>query len=823
MMRFLSILSACFLVCACADPLRAQTTVAVVADPPSLTLSGPNSRHLLLIHEKLPDGSLVDLTRSAKYTPLDVKIVSVASNGLVRGLSDGQSSIQVEVRGRTLAVPVKVSNTAQARNYHFENDIVPLLGRYGCNSSGCHGKAEGQNGFKLSVFGFDPAADYTALLKEGRGRRVFASAPEKSLLLMKAAGQVPHGGGLRIPANSEAYETLRSWIAAGTPIGEANAPRVESIRIEPAERVLALHSGQQLRVMARYSDGRDIDVTSLARFQTNNETVAIVGTEGYALTTDVPGEAAIMAAFMNEVAGFRVMVPRVKSGHFPKLKANNFIDPLVDAKLRKLNVNPSEPVDDYTFVRRVFLDIIGTLPTPDEVRKFIKDPAADKRTKLVDALLERPEYADYWALKWSDLMRVERGALGHKRAYAYYRWIRESIGENKHYDSFVRELVAAEGLIDEVPAANFYRVANKPGDAANSITQVFLGIRIACAECHHHPYDRWAQDDYYRISAYFAPLSVSKIAGVDALLGSGDSFARNPRTGQNLSASPLGARVESPSAASHLLGIKQLANDGKGDQRKVLADWLVSPRNPWFARNLVNRYWSEFFGRGIVDPVDDVRATNPPSNPELLDALAKHFGEVNYDLKKLIRTIVLSRTYQTSSKPNDTNARDEQNFSRALFRKPDAEALLDMITQTLGVPEKFDGMPLGTRAIQLWDSKTKNYFLKTTGRPSRSTVCECERASEPNLSSVLHLLNGDTLSSKIQHENGIVARFARQFNNDDALIEELYMLFYSRLPGDLEKKTVRDYFQKVGAGNRRRCIEDVAWAFLNTKEFMFNH
>jgi Protein of unknown function (DUF1549)/Protein of unknown function (DUF1553) len=822
MMRFPTFLSACFLGCACVCPLAAQSPAEIIADPLSLVLSGPNSRQHLLIHEKLPDGSLVDQTRSATYTPLNAKTVSVASNGLVRGLSDGQTTIRVEARGRVLTVPVKVTGVAQIRSYHFENDIVPLLGRFGCNSSGCHGKAEGQNGFKLSVFGFDPAADYVALLKEARGRRVMPSAPERSLILTKPSGQVAHGGGLRIPANSEAYEMLRGWIAAGAPMGDANAPRVESIRIEPPERVLALHSSQQLRVMARYTDGRNIDVTTLARFQTNNDVVAVVGSDGWVQSTDVPGEAAIMAAFMNEVASFRVMVPRVKSGEFPKLKVNNFIDTLVDAKLKKLNINPSEGIDDYTFIRRVFLDIIGTLPTPDETRKFIKDAAADKRAKLVDALLDRSEYADLWALKWSDLLRVERGTLGHKRAYAYYRWIRESFETNKGFDSFVRELLTAEGPIDEVPAANFYRVANKPGDAANSITQVFMGIRIACAECHHHPYDRWGQDDYFRMSAFFSPISMSKVAGVDALMANADSLARNPRTGQSLTASPLGVRVPSFSASVHLLGVKQLASDGKGDQRRLLAEWLVSPRNPWFARNLVNRNWSEFFGRGIVDPVDDVRATNPPSNPELLDALAKHFDDINYDLKKLIKTIVLSRTYQTSSKPNDTNMKDEQNFSRSLFRKPDGEVVHDMITQTLGVPEKFEGMPLGTRAIQLWDNKVKNYFLKTLGRPSRTTVCECERASEPNLSAVLHVLNSDNLSAKLQHENGMVARFARQFNDDEALIEEMYLLFFSRPPRAEEKPPVLDYLKKIGAGNRRRAIEDIAWAFVNTKEFMFN-
>ncbi len=796
------------LLIATAPVLRAAEP-GVVVDPPALALSGPKAQHYLLVHERLPDGSVHDLTRTAKYQVADQRIASVASNGLVRGRADGRTVIRVEANGQTRSVEVTVTDAAQTRAYHFENDIVPLLSRYSCNSSGCHGKAEGQNGFKLSVFGFDPVADYAALVKEARGRRVLPTAPERSLLLTKASGQVAHGGGNRIPRNSDAFDTIRGWIAAGMPVGDKDAPRVESVRVEPAERILSMVGEQQLRVIARYSDGRERDVTTQARFQSNNDAVAVVSAEGVVRTLDVPGEAAVMAGFLNEVSTFRLVVPRPGKVDFPKLPVNNFIDPLVDAKLKKLNMMPSGAVDDNTFVRRVFLDIIGTLPTPAEVRAFVKDTKADKRARLVDALLARPEYDDYWALKWADVLRVDRSVLGHKRAYAYYRWILDSIAANKPFDRFAREILTAEGPLDETPQANFFRVVPKPGEAASAFSQVFLGVRIACAECHHHPYDRWSQDDYYQMSAYFTPVSMRKIASADSIVVSGDFSARNPRTNVTLPASPLGA--------------KSLATDAKGDQRQLLAEWLVSPQNPFFARNIVNRYWAHFMGRGLIDPIDDMRSTNPPSNPELLDALAKNFQDSKFDVKKLIQAIALSRVYQTESKPNSTNERDEQNYSRSLMRRVDAEVLLDMVCQVLGVPEKYESLPLGTRAIQLWDSKVRHYFLKTFGRPARVSSCECERSDEANIAQVLHLLNSELISTKLQHEGGTVVKLLAQFGDDTKLTEEIYMIFLSRPPTETEQKAVTEHVRRNGAGKRRQAFEDVAWALLNSKEFMFNH
>lgn len=791
--------------CALPSVGSAGEVVGLRVDPPSLTLTGPDGRYSLLISGQLADGRSIDLTRSARIVNPSEKVVRVAGH-TVRGVGDGETTLKVEAAGRTVVVPVRVSGFTTRRDFHFENDIEPLFGRHGCNSAGCHGKAEGQNGFKLSVFGSDPGADYAALVKEGRGRRVFAASPGQSLLLRKAAGQVPHGGGTRWAVGSDSYETVRGWVAAGTPVGRADAPTVERIRVEPAERLMDMRAGQQLRVMATYTDGRAIDVTAEARFQTNNEGVAGVAGDGLVTTGDVPGEAAVMASFANEVAVFRVLVPRTGAVEFPTLPQVNFIDTLVDAKLRKLNVVPSGPTTDEEFLRRVLLDVAGTLPTAAEVRAFLADGGRAKRERVVEDLLHRDGYADLWALKWADVLRVDRQALGPQRAYAYYRWIRSAVAENRPFDEFARELVTADGPLDEVPAAAFYKVVAKPGEAANTLSQVFLGVRIACAECHHHPADRWTQTDYYGMAAFFTPVAVRKVGPMEAVTVQGEATAKHLRTGASVHAVALGAKPAT----------------GLVDRRAELAAWLTAPGNPYFARNLVNRVWAHFLGRGLVEPVDDVRSTNPPSNPDLLDALAKSFVESKYDVKALVRLICASRVYQTSSAPNATNAKDEQNYSRALFKRPDAEVLLDMVTHVTGVPEKFDGFPLGTRATQLWDSKVGHYFLKAFGRPSRTSACECERAGEPNIAQVLHLLNSDFIDTRLRHDGGNFAKWVRTIPADDKLIEELWLTTLGRLPTPAETKKATDHLGAKGQA-RREAVEDLAWALLNTKEFVFNH
>lgn len=786
-----------------------DTIVDIQSSPSSIELRGPQSSYTILVEGRTITGNVVDLTSEAQFRSAASQVATVSNAGFVRAIADGASEIVVEAAGKTLHVPVKVQGSAEPRRFNFENDIVSLFSKFGCNSSGCHGKAEGQNGFKLSVFGFDPAADYAAIIKEARGRRVFPSAPESSLLLAKVCGAVVHGGGVRIPRASSEYETIRAWIAAGLPFGGASDPHVTAIRIEPQERVLAMHGKQQLRVIATFSDGRAADVTAHAKYQTNQDDLASVNATGLVTASDVPGEVAIMASYLNAIDVFRAVVPRgEKRGKFPQLAVHNFVDPIVFRKLEKLNIEPSELASDAEFLRRVNLDIIGTLPTSDEARRFLNDQRPERRIKLVDELLERPEFADYWALKWADLLHVDRQALGHKYAYRYYQWIRDSLAGNKPLDRFARELLTAEGPLKEVGAANFYKVVTKPGEEASALSQVLLGVRIACAQCHHHPFDRWSQTDYFGMQAFFTALSIEKSPAGELLSAGSDTPTKHPRTGETINA--------------HALGTTMPAASPRGDRRQQLADWLTAPENPWFARNLANRVWGHFLGRGLVEPIDDVRATNPPTNPELLDALAKHLVDSRFDLKQLIRAITASRVYQTSSRPNATNERDEQNYSRALFKRIDAEVMLDMVCQTTGVPERFTGMPAGTRAIQLWDSKVPHYFLKLFGRPLRVTACECERNTEPGVAQILHIMNSPEIQAKLNHDGGYLARLVRQKADDSAIIDDLYLTFYSRFPTTVERERALEHLGKE-ANQRRQAVEDLAWSMLNTLEFVFNH
>lgn len=793
--------------------------VRLTVDPATVTLTGPESRFQLLVGGQTHDGRIVDLTRDARYESDAPETVSVSITGVVRGLSDGTGTIQVTAVGREASVRVAVRDSATRRQFHFENDVVPILSKFGCNSAGCHGKAEGQNGFKLSVFGFDPAADRAALLKESRGRRIFPAAPRQSLLLEKVSGTVPHGGGVRIRRGSPEYRTLLGWIEAGTPKGAANAPRVVSIDVTPDERRMSSSGGQQLRVLARYSDGRDVDVTHLARYSSNNDPLATVDEFGYVRAGEIPGDVAVMASYMGAVDVFTALIPREFKANtpaeppHPDLPTNNFIDRLVDAKLKKLGIVPSGMCSDADFLRRVYLDLIGTLPTAGEARAFLDDDRPDKRARLVEELLQRPEYADFWALKWADLLRVDRQALGHKGAYNYYRWIRRSFAENKPYDQFVRELLTAEGTLAEAPAGHLYEVVKDAGQLSSTLSQVLLGVRIECAQCHHHPFDRWSQSDYYGMQAFFTQVGFKQSPQGPLLGAFGNPVTRHPRTGEEIYAHPLG--TENPSSSP------------EGDRRRLLAAWMTSPQNPWLARNLVNRVWAHMLGRGLIEPVDDVRSTNPPTNPELLEELSRHFVEHDYDVHELIRTIAASRTYQLSTTPNETNEQDSQNYSRALFKRLDAEVLLDAVCQTTGVAEKFDGLPAGYRAIQLWDSQVPHYFLKLFGRPTRATPCECERTVEPSVAQVLHILNSPQIQSKLSHAAGRARELVRRFPSADqesnaALIEELYLTFYSRYPTEDERAATLAYLAENGQ-HRQRAAEDVAWSLMNTVEFLFNH
>jgi hypothetical protein len=741
-------------------------------------------------------------------------LVSVFANA--NASAQSPSSPSSAASSAAAAAPAASSPAAASPSsirFNFENDIVPILSKFGCNTSGCHGKAEGQNGFRLSVFGSDPELDFRALTMEGRGRRVFPAAPDRSLLLLKMSGRMPHGGGVRIEPDRLEYRILRDWIAAGLPFGSPDDPQVERIEMEPLERVLSAGAVVPLRVTAVWSDGRRTDATSLATFQSNQESIARVDGNGVVTAGQLPGSAAVMASYLGHVALFQAMVPRGEplpadlATAAQALPRFNFIDRLVDERLAKLGIAPSPIADDSRFLRRLTLDLLGRLPTADESRRFLADTDPARRERVIDELLERPEFNDYWALYWADQLRVDRETLGHKAAYEMYRWIRDSLAERKPLTQFAVELLAAEGPLADVPAGNLFKVASQPGDAAATVSQVFLGIRIACAQCHHHPYDRWSQNDYFGMTAFFAQLQRRPSPLGEVLVAEGDPATTHPRTGKRV--------------AAHALGTVEPEKDPVGDRRLVLAQWLASETNPWFSRNLANRVWARMIGRGLVEPVDDFRETNPPSHPELLDGLARELVEHRFDLRSLVRTIARSRVYQQSTATNVTNANDEQNFSRAPLRRLEAEVLLDAVSQVTGVPEKFDGAPRGTRAVQLWDSRVDHYFLSLFGRPVRKTACACERIDAPSVAQVLHLLNSDRVHAKLTHEAGAIARLVRGSLDDQRLIEELYFAFYSRPPTAEERNNATEYLRT--ASDRRQAAEDLAWTLLNTIEFAFNH
>ena len=784
-----------------------EAVVEISTDPAAIELRQRHDRCRVLVTGRTATGRMIDLTREARFAEIPSDFVSLDGHGVIQARADGAGLIQVVARGLTYPLKVHVSECSIPREFSFERDVTPLLNRFGCNGSGCHGKAEGQNGFKLSVFGYDPKADYRAMIQESRGRRVFHAAPARSLIVQKMSGVTPHGGGARIKEGTLEYRTVLDWIAAGSPFGNGTNRVLTKIRMSPGERVLGLNANQALRVEAVYADGRITDVTQLAQFQSNNESVARVDENGLISTGETPGQAAIMARFLDSMAICDILIPRsAPTVAFDPMPKRNFIDEFVERRLRKLNVHPSELASDSEFLRRAHLDIIGTLPTAMEARQFLSETNSNRRARLVEGLLSRSEYVDFWASKWADLLRVDRQLLGHRDAYAYYSWIRSRLSDNVPFDRMVRELVSAEGPVDEAPQANFFKLFKRPGDIASTLSQAFLGVRIACAECHHHPYDRWSQNDYYGLQAYFESVGLRKGLMGDEVRFQGKSESKNPRTGDLVRAHPLGESLPD--------------QPNSGDLRRGLAAWLTSPENPWFARNVANRFAAHFFGRGLVEPVDDVRATNPPSDPDLLDALARHFTEVKFDLKALIRTVTDSRTYQLSSQPNETNDQDEQNYSRALFKRMPAEVLLDAVCQTTGVPEKFAGVPAGYRAIQVWDSDVSHYFLKLFGRPVRKTVCECERNGEASIAQVLHLLNSPQLQGKLAHEAGTVARLSRSHRDNRALLEELYLTFYSRFPTDEERLAFERYFS---GKSRREAAEDIAWSMLNSLEFVFNH
>jgi hypothetical protein len=783
--------------------------------PEQITLRGRDDQQRLLVTGVI-NGRPVDLSRQASFRADPPQVLQASADGLLTPGADGVATITATVNGHTATATVRVLDGGRHLPVTFERDVLPILSHAGCNAGACHGKARGQNGFQLSLLGFDPGFDYNAIAKEARGRRVFPAAPRQSLILAKPAAQLAHGGGKRLEPGDGHYEILLRWIEQGLPRADENAPTLERIAVSPTERILDSGAEQQLLVTAYDSDGVARDVTHLTTFQSNESTIAGVSPAGLLKAGPVPGEVAVMARFMNKFAVCRVLIPLpgdVSPGLYEQLPRSNFIDGHVWSQLQRLGITPSEPASDAAFLRRAYLDVIGRLPTPAEMQAFLADTATDKRAKLIDRLLERPEYADFWANKWADLLRPNPYRVGIKAVHTFDSWLRDAFRRNKPYDQLVRELLTAKGSTFRNGAVVVFRDRREPAEITPMLSQLFLGIRLECAKCHHHPFEVWGQDDFYGLAAYFARIGRKGTGLSPPISGGEESFfataageVKHPDSGKVIPPKPLFGEAA--------------ALDDERDPREVVADWMVSEKNPYFARVIVNRVWADLMGRGLVDPVDDLRATNPPSNPPLLDALADDFVKNGYDLKKLIRTITTSYVYGLSSLPNERNLADTRNYSRHYRQRLRAEVLLDAISDITQMPEDFAAMPPRSRAMELWTVRAQSVFLDSFGRPDPNQDPPCERTSDTTVVQVLHLMNAPNLHRKVTAENGRAAALAASEQSPAEIVDELYALVYSRPPTEVERAVGVRVFHQTGV-SRRQATEDLLWALLNTPEFLF--
>lgn len=776
----------------------------------AVIVSGRDGAQQLIATAELVDGQLRDITREATYHVNPAEIIKVDSSGHVTPMAEGDATVQVEYAGKTSSVQISVSHFEVDLPINFTNDVVPLFTKHGCNGGGCHGKASGQNGFRLSLLGFEPQEDYEFLMKEGRGRRLFPAAPDRSLLLQKAIGAAPHGGGQRMEFDSPPYRVLRRWVSQGMPFGSASDPTVVGIEVFPKMRTMVPGDSQQIVVTAHFSDGTFRDVTRMTKLESNDAEMAEVSPHGLVKTEEQTGNVAIMAIFQGHVDVFRATLPL--GAQIEQLPPEvNYVDKLVFKQLKTLGLPPSVVCDDSTFLRRTAITIAGRLPTLAETTAFLDSDSPKKRQKWIDELLDSSEYADNFATKWSSVLRNKRDNNDDRRAtFAFYRWIRDSLYENLPYDEFVRSIVTASGDIGLHPPVAWYRQVKDKSALVEDTAQLFLGLRIQCARCHHHPFEKWSQKDYHGFSAFFSRIGRKKtqFRNQDQIVHKfGNATAKNPKTGETLLPTGLAAKPVSPEPYL--------------DPRHELADWMVSPNNPFFAKALVNRYWKHFFGRGLVDPEDDMRVTNPASNPELLEALADDFVNSGYDLKNLVRTIASSSTFQLAAHPNDYNQKDKQNFSRFYPKRLDAEVLLDAIDTVTGVQTNFSGMPAGTKAIQLPDNGFNSYFLTVFGRPEGSSACECERSTDASLAQSLHLLNSKDVLGKVSNDNGQAAKFAKDKRTIEEKINEIYLIALSRKADKDELRIASTYV--LSKPNAREGFEDVVWALINTKEFLFNH
>ncbi len=762
-----------------------------------------------------------DLTHAVRYTSADPKIAQVISPGRILAVADGQTTVTIEHQGLKVTVPVQVTGIVEQPDFDFHQTILPVLSKHSCNAGSCHAAQYGQGGLKLSVFGFDPAADFTALTRERQARRVNRLMPEESLLLLKPTMTISHGGGQRLEVGSIDYQILADWVTG--PLSPPAKEPIKAVKLEvfPSDRLGQQNFRQQMQVVATMSDGRHRDVTAWAKYDSIDESIAGVSEQGL-VSVFGKGQTAVMVRYEGQADVMTVVVPYAQEAKLVGWENQNFVDELAARKFRELGIEPSGICDDATFVRRAYLDAIGTLPTVEEVKTFMASSEPDKRNDLIDRLLGltgdpdkdiyNNQYAAFWTQRWSDLIRTTSAKLGEQGMWSLHNWIKQAFRDNWKFDRFVSELITAKGSIYMSGPANYFRVSSNSLDLAESTAQLFLGVRLQCAQCHHHPFEKYSQGDYYGFAAFFSRVGTKNspefgLFGRETVVmvkSSGE--VSHPRTRERMIPTPLdGEPVDHPL-----------------DRRIPLAEWLTSTDNEFFAKNVVNRYVDFLLGRGLVEPVDDLRSTNPPSNAALLDALSADFVKSGYDLKQLIRTVMRSRLYQLEYRPSAENASAGRYFPFYQVKRLSAETLVDAIDYATGVPTKFKNLPLGTKAIELPDAEYPHFTLTTFGKPKRASVCECERGSDLTLAQILHTLNGDELTGKISNAAGRVAKLIEEKRRHDEMVTELYLSTLSRLPTTEELSQTRAEGQAEDTLREAAYYEDLIWALMNSKQFLFN-
>ncbi len=785
----------------------AAQTLAVL--PASVNLGTPESRQQL-IAEVTVDSHQEDWTAKVKWASSNLQVATVDEHGLVKPVSDGDAVITADGKA---SARIHVANTHAPFAWNFRTNVIPVLTKSGCNSGSCHGALAGKNGFKLTLRGYDPEVDYDTLTRQAVGRRVSLAEPSASLMLLKPTFAVPHGGGKRFSKESLEYRILSEWIAAGAPAPGAEDPEITGLEVFPSAATLVTGADQQLVVRANYSDGRVEDVSHWVKYSSNNEGVASVDDNGR-VKMNGPGEVAITLYYSSRVLYSRLTVPypnQVAADVYQKFPRRNYIDDLVLAKLKKLNIAPSSVADDATFIRRAYLDAAGVLPGAEDVETFLADKSPTKRQALIDKLMERDEFVDYWAYKWSDLFLVSSRKLGSTAMWTFYDWVRDNVKRNTPWDKVATAIFTSSGSSRENGALNYFVLHKDPIDLAETTTEAFLGQRITCARCHNHPLEKWTQRQYFEMVNLFARVGIKNgnEPGDNVVFAKTSGDVVHPRLLRPLDPTPLDG--------------KSLPLDSPIDRRIAFSAWLTSPQNPFFARALVNRVWANFMGRGIVNPVDDMRVTNPASNEELIAALTKDFVDHGYDVNYLIRTIMNSGVYQLSSESNATNQNDNVFYSKYIIKRLPAEVILDAYAQVTGVPTPYAGYPAGTRAMQLPDTEVKSQFLTVFGRPARNVCDSSERSFDPTIGQALHVINGDTLNKKLSAADGYVALFLKLGLSDARIIEHVFLTAFSRYPTESEKSSLVAELGKARKDSRQQALEDMLWALLTSKEFLFNH